>query len=183
LTVEVVVFPWNHQLGGRVVAEIPPHLHSALQGIVSEIFQAGVKAGAEQMRSAILQAAQAPMERSEAVPKRAASESYQHTQPEGSRAPRGSVRRAITAALKAYSSLGELEVGRKAAEIDPSVSPRSVGGELRRMRDRLYRFDRGQWFLIAQESGKEAAGPQNDPADLLNQTDTGVPYAETPIAA
>jgi len=162
---------------------IPPHLHSALQGIVSEIFQAGVKAGAEQMRVAILQAAQAPIAPSEVTSNRRAIESSRRVQPEGVRAPRGSVRRAITAALTAHLSLGELEVGRIAAEIDPSVSPRSVGGELRRMKDRLYRFDRGQWFLIAQSGEKEAAGPLYDPADLLNQADTGVPNSEAPIAA
>ena len=162
---------------------IPPHLHSALQGIVSEIFQAGVKAGAEQMRAAILQAAQAPMDRSESVPGPGVAANPKQGQPDGTRAPRGSVRRAIIAALKAHSSLGELEVGRKAAEIDPSVSPRSVGGELRRMRDSLYRFDKGYWFLITQEGEKETAGSPDDPADLLNQATTGVPYAEAPIAA
>lgn len=165
------------------MTEIPPRLISALQGIMSEIFQAGVKAGSEQMRAAILQAAQAPFGEPSDIAQESNIEAVRPGHSASSRAPRGSVRRAITAALQAHSSLGELELGQTAARVDPSVSPRSVGGELRRMKDRLYRFDRGQWFLITREGEKEAAGPTSDPADLLNQTTTGVPDAEAPIAA
>ena len=85
--------------------------------------------------------------------------------------------------LTAHASLTEADLGTKVAELDPNVSPRSMGGELRRMRNRLYRFEGGQWFLIAHDGKKEAAGPKDDPADLLNQTTKGIPNAEAPIAA
>lgn len=165
------------------MTDIPQHLIDALQGIVSEIFQAGVRVGSEQMRVAILHAAQAPWGEPSNTAQESNAEAVHTSHSPLSRAPRGSVRRAVTAALQAHSSLGELELGQAAARMDPSVSPRSVGGELRRMKDRLYRFDRGQWFLTARESEKEAAGSSLDPADLLNQTTKGVPDAETPIAA
>ena len=85
--------------------------------------------------------------------------------------------------LTTHPKLTEADLGMKVADLDPNVSPRSMGGELRRMRNRLYRFEGGQWFLIAQDGEREAAGPKNDPADLLSQTTKGVPDAEAPIAA
>lgn len=168
------------------MTEIPPQLLAALQGIASELFQAGVKVGAEQMRAAILDLASTPFgdavhsrehvsqsERREMARERRASTNTV-------RAPRGSVRTAVRAALQATPGLNEFDLGQAAERIDPSVSPRSIGGELRRMRDRLYRIDGGRWFLIAQEGEKEAAGRVSEPADLLNRTAEGVPNG-TPV--
>lgn len=172
----------KESLGG-IMTEVPSHFVNALQSIASEIFQAGVKLGSEQMRAAILKAAQTPFTAHDdfAGQGSVAIEGGRHSEP--LRARRGAVRDAITQALRLHTGLGELELGQAVAGIDPSVSPRSVGGELRRMRNRLYRLDRGLWFLIAQESEKEAAGSKDDPADLLNQTTKGDSDAETPIAA
>lgn len=82
------------------------------------------------------------------------------------------MRRAITLALQANPGLTELELGENVSRIDPSVSARSVGGEVRRMRDRLYRNDGGRWFLIAQVGEKETAGAEA-PAGSLHADEGG----------
>lgn len=166
-------------------ASRPEHL-VRLRELLDEVFSSGYEAGSEAMRVAILTAAQAPTP-SVSGPVQVSGNLTSHStmvaRSSSSRAPHGSVRKAIMRVLTTYPKLTEADLGIKVAELDPNVSPRSMGGELRRMRNRLYRFEGGHWFLIAQKGEKETAGPKDDPADLLNQTTKGVPDAEAPIAA
>ena len=169
-----------------MAAAIRPEHLTRLRELLEDVFKSGYEAGSEDMRIAILAAAQAPT--APAVPStqigaQLHAQSKMTARASSSRAPHGSVRRAIMRVLTAHTSLAEADLGTKVSELDPNVSPRSMGGELRRMRNRLYRVEGGQWFLIAQESKKETAGPSDGPADLLNQTTKGVPNAEAPIAA
>ena len=157
---------------------IRPDLLTRLREILDEIAKDAYEAGRGDMRAAILSAAQAPEVSQHPVPPRTST-----ARPSVDRAPRGSVRAAIRHVLSQQPGLTEMELGAAVSAYDPNVSARSMGGELRRRRDSLYRSDGGKWFLIARESGKEAAGSRSDPADLLNQATTGVPYAEAPIAA
>lgn len=163
----------------------PEHL-VRLRELLDEVFSSGYEVGSEDMRIAILAAAQAPTVKTAPSTEGGAqlnAYSAITARASSSRAPHGSVRRAIMRVLTAHPKLSEADLGMKVAELDPNVSPRSMGGELRRMRNRLYRFEGGQWFLIAQKGEKEAAGPKDGPADSLNQTTEGVPNAEAPIAA
>lgn len=157
---------------------IRPDLLTRLREILDEVAKDAYETGRDDMRAAILSAAQAPAVSQRPVPTRAST-----GRPSVDRAPRGSVRAAIQHVLSHQPGLTEMELGAAVSAYDPNVSARSMGGELRRRRGSLYRSDGGKWFLIARESGKEAAGSRNDPADLLNQATTGVPYAEAPIAA
>lgn len=165
---------------------IRPEYLVRLRELLDEVFSSGYEAGSEDMRAAILAAAQAPTPSVSGTFQANADLSARSTlvaRPVSSRAPHGSVRKAIMRVLTTHPKLTEADLGIKVAELDPNVSPRSMGGELRRMRNRLYRFEGGHWFLIAQEGKKETAGPNDGPADLLNQTTKGVPNAEAPIAA
>lgn len=145
---------------------------------MDDVAKAAYESGREDMRVAILTAAQTPSTVEISTAHRTVT-----VKRSSDRAPRGSVRAAIQHVLTQHPGISELDLGERVSAYDPNVSARSMGGELRRRRGDLYRSDGGKWFLIARESGKEAAGPRSDPADLLNPTDTGVPYAETPIAA
>ena len=157
---------------------IRPDLLTHLRAILDEVAKDAYESGREDMRAAILSAAQAP-----GVSQRPAPTRTSTVRPSVDRAPRGSVRAAIRHVLSHQPGLTEMELGAAVSAYDPNVSARSMGGELRRRRGSLYRSDGGKWFLIARESGKGSAGPQSDPADLLDQATTGVPYAEAPIAA
>lgn len=157
---------------------IRPDLQTRFRELLDDVARAAYETGREDMRVAILNAAQTPAPAQPSTAHRAVA--LKHSQ---NRAPRGSVRAAIRHVLSQQPGLTEMELGAAVSAHDPNVSARSMGGELRRYRDSLYRSVGGKWFLTAREGGKEAAGPQRDPADLLNQTDTGVPYAEAPIAA
>lgn len=157
---------------------IRPDLLARLREVMDDIAKASYEAGREDMRVAILSAAQAPAASQRSAPARSPT-----VRTSSDRAPRGSVRAAIRHVLSHQPGLTELELGKEVSAYDPNVSARSMGGELRRRRGSLYRSDGGKWFLIARESVKGSAGPQSDPADLLNQATIGVPYAEAPIAA
>ena len=125
-------------------------------------YERGVQDGSEAMRNAILTAAQAPVA---AIPLAANLSGKSHLSADltisrtpSARAPRGSVRAAISAILREHpEGLAEFDLGQAASQRDPDVSPRSMGGELRRMRDKLYRFAGGRWFLIAPLSETETA--------------------------
>lgn len=157
---------------------IRPDLLARLREVLDDVAKAAYESGREDMRVAILNAAQTPSPVQISTAHRTVT-----VKRSNDRAPRGSVRAAIKYVLTRQPGLSELELGGRVSAYDPKVSARSMGGELRRRRGSLYRSDGGKWFLIARESGKEAAGPQSDPADLLNQADTGVPDVEAPIAA
>ncbi len=157
---------------------IRPELLARLHDLVFEVAKAAYEEGRKDMRLAILDAVQTP-----AVPQISSSHRSVAVRPSTERAPRGSVRSAINHVLSQHPGLTEQELGQRVSQFDPNVSARSMGGELRRRRGSLYRSDAGKWFLLARESGQGSAGPQSDPADLLNQAATGVPDAETPIAA
>ena len=157
---------------------IRPDLQTRFRELLDDVAKAAYESGREDMRVAILNAAQTP-----APVQISTSHRTVVVKQSRDRAPRGSVRAAIRHVLTHQPGLTELELGAAVSAYDPNVSARSMGGELRRFRDSLYRSDGGRWFLIAREGGKETAGSQSDPADLLNQTNTGVPDAETSIAA
>jgi hypothetical protein len=132
-----------------------------MRALLEQAFEAGRAAGNQETLRAILAAAQAPIVGSQVrvhdlVP-RSESES-------GSRARRGSVRKAIAEILAAHPGLTTAEIEGRAARMDTAISPRSVGGELRRQRNKLYRQDGARWFLA--ERGSAPTGTAG--AELLS---------------
>lgn len=77
------------------------------------------------------------------------------------RGPRGALEHAIKAALLERPGATESEIMEAMTRIDPRVSPRSVGGQLRRFRNQRYRQEGRRWFLMATEpeGTVEAATP------------------------
>ena len=160
--------------------KLPSIIQQAALAALEDAYQAGRRDGAEEMRLLILHAAQAPMNVQGDLPIYSKAELPVKT---GPRAVHGSVRRAIQAALSANPGLTEQDLGDAASKHDSSVSSRSIGGELRRMRDRLYRFDGRKWFLIAQPGEKETAEASEAPAVDLPQDTEGATEVEPPLAA
>lgn len=86
------------------------------------------------------------------------------------RAPRGSVGTALEIVLKAKPGSAITEIEAEAVRLNPEISTKSVGNELRRMEGKKYRRDRPggyQWFLI------------EDREDEGSPTATGSPSSST----
>ena len=145
-----------------------------MRDVLEDAFQAGLSLGRAQMRNAILAAANA----SEPMPSMTGDEysalkAHSHREQEAlnPRAPRGAVRSSIVAALSAKPGSTERELAQAMERIDPTVSGRSAGGELRRLKGRLYRQDGGRWFLMG-----EAVQTQMETAETQN---SAVPQPQT----
>lgn len=150
-------------------------LYADLRDIIDRAYAVGFQAGCVATRDRIMQAVQQPMAESSSVaespmaPRASATESHDDGT---SRAPRGALRAAIQEVLRrrpgAYENFLQTEVPR----IDPRVSGKSVGGELRRMKGNLYRQDGYKWFNI------ETPATQASP-DFGGQTGADTPAADT----
>ena len=150
----------------------------------------GFDIGRATMREAILKAAETPVDPglSENMDMECPEEVKVRPATNGNRARRGSVRNAITQALTAHPGATEKEIAILMEQVDPEVSGRSAGGELRRMKGKHYRQVGSQWFLLGDASvhggffgQKETAEPQG-PA-VPQPTTTEEPDAPAPIAA
>lgn len=51
--------------------------------------------------------------------------------------------------LRAHEGLTVYEIEEAVVQMDPQISPRSVGGELRRMKGKIYRQEGKRWFATA----------------------------------
>lgn len=143
----------------------------ALKAQLEAAYQRGFAAGAEEMRSRILQVAQVPQVESRG--RSALADMYAHPSPNqtpnlgdilgemnAKRAPRGSVGRMINRILAEHpEGLLIAEVEGLAPRYDADVAIKSIGNELRRFEGERYRRDeRGKWFLISGNAEKETAG-------------------------
>lgn len=135
--------------------QIIAKMHALLQ----EAYEAGRRDGGTAMRDAILKAAEAPVSKP-SQPKLALDDARNPA----ARAPRGSLPKVMARALTANPGATENELQAAIANIDPRISPRSVGGQLRRFRGKFYRQEGRRWFLMAQAS----AGSISEPADNPN---------------
>jgi hypothetical protein len=143
----------------------------ALKAQLEAAYQRGFAAGAEDMRSRILQVAQTPQiashppnwldhifdDQQTASPRKLADPTVE---PTAKRAPRGSVGRMINQILAEHpEGLITAEVEGLAPKYDAEVAIKSIGNELRRFEGERYRRDeRGKWFLISGNAEKETAG-------------------------
>ena len=148
-------------------SRIPEELNSQLLAALQDAYEAGRRDGAAEMRAAILRAAQMPMDDGPSASSDA--EDKNANGGETKRAPHGAVRRAIIRALTEKPGQIEQQLGPHVERLDPAVSGKSGGGELRRMRGRLYRMDGGRWFLIA--SGEKDA-PEPSASDGPGESET-----------
>jgi 3,4-dihydroxy-2-butanone 4-phosphate synthase len=138
---------------------LDPELLRRLEAFAREIYEAGRRDGSAEMRAALLKlvgADPAAVARATAPPTNVRDDEAA----EATRAPRGALERAVKQALTERQGQTEQELVEAVAVIDPQVSPRSIGGQLRRFRDTRYRQEGRRWFLMADEPGDQAkAGP------------------------
>jgi hypothetical protein len=84
------------------------------------------------------------------------------------RVARGTVRPLVELVLSDQPGLRVNEVQAGAVLLDPTISPTSVGNELRRLEGQRYRREGKRWFLIGDtEKGKAEDRALTDGADLL----------------
>jgi hypothetical protein len=77
------------------------------------------------------------------------------------RAPRGAVGRALEQVLTESPGLTITEIEARAVALDPEISAKSVGNDLRRLEGKRYRRDRPKgyrWYLIGAAGQDETAG-------------------------
>ncbi len=134
-------------------------LAQKIQALMREVYEAGVRDGGAAMRDAILKAAAAPVPHKPhpSAPTVNAAEA-------GSRAPRGLLPQVMAQAMASGEGMTEQEIVDAVVAIDQRVSPRSIGGQLRRFRGTIYRQEGRRWFLL---EGKSAGAASATPADLI----------------
>lgn len=186
-----------------LLSSLPPGVRAnvgeavhGLQQAIATAYVAGRKEGIEigraSMREAIMKAAQAPIE-SSAMERQLWTTLHSKSTLEAEivveRAPRGAVRDTIVAALKARPGLTEKQLAAEMERINPLVSGRSAGGELRRLRGRIYRHEGGRWFLMKEHTRQaempvisETAEPQGSAVKLNQTTLENSDASETAIA-
>jgi hypothetical protein len=139
---------------------VDPLLTQKIQALMQEVYEAGRRDGGAAMRDAILKAAEVPVLRTPQPPRPVSV----NGQKAGTRAPRGLLPRVIAQAMAGGQGMTEQQIVDAVVAIDQRVSPRSIGGQLRRFRDKVYRQEGRRWFLF---EGKAAGRASASPADLL----------------
>lgn len=125
-----------------------PQLKARWDSLALEIYEAGKRDGSAEMRKALLKLVGA--ETSPGEPFRAQAP-FPEKDASSSRAPRGALRDAIERALRESPGQTEQELQAHVGQLDPRVSPRSVGGELRRLKGDRYRQEGRKWFLLTED--------------------------------
>lgn len=111
-----------------------PTLAQKIQALMREVYEAGRRDGGAAMRDAILKAAAVPvLHKSHSM-----DPTVNATEP-GARAPRGLLPQVMAKAMASGEGMTEQEIVDAVAAIDQRVSPRSIGGQLRRFRGTIYR--------------------------------------------
>ncbi len=139
--------------------DVDPVLAQKIQALMQEVYEAGRRDGGAAMRDAILKAATVPVPRN--APAHPPASKNTET---GARAPRGLLPQVMAQAMASGEGMTEQEIMNAVADIDQRVSPRSIGGQLRRFRDTIYRQEGRRWFLLG---GKLAGAASANPADRL----------------
>lgn len=122
-----------------------------VMGLLNKAYQAGYADGQAALRESVLKATGATAHVPTAKIKGSMpSSQYIIVEPKDSlKAPKGRVGEVIHEVLASHPGLPIVEIEQRALEIDPRISPKSVGNELRRLKGQKYRQGEGkQWFLI-----------------------------------
>lgn len=120
----------------------------AIKKAIGLAYQRGFEDGSAATRAAIFEAVRFPEVASGVSNVRMAGPNQSLTAIRD-RAPRGDVRRTIVEALKNHpEGMNERALASEMERLNPAVSGRSAGGELRRKLGRLYVQRDGKWFLV-----------------------------------
>jgi hypothetical protein len=139
-------------------------LQTLVANAIGELCRRRFEAGRQAMRDSILRAAEAPSPAPASTPQR----SLNLEMAPGSgrsifrRAPRGSVGQAVDDVLRAEPGLSIIDIESRVEKLNPEISIKSVGNELRRLEGKKYKRDRPggyQWFLVNDREGGETGAP------------------------
>lgn len=126
---------------------------AAVLETLNAAFQAGYEQGRADLHDAIMRAVEANK-----APGKTSANAVVPGGTINARAPRGAVRQAIVAALSSHpEGLTERQLAIEMRIVDPKVSGRSAGGELRRRLGRLYDRSGDKWFLTARDRTRDYA--------------------------
>jgi hypothetical protein len=165
-------------------------LREVLRPVLTDAFQQGVTVGFAMSRESGLRGIEAG-ERAVQRALTAATGEANHPNLSPRRARRrprqrvssGTVRPIVELILSDQPGLRVAEVQAKAAELDDSISPTSIGNELRRHLNKFYRREGKRWFLIGeteQGSGLARLSPVPDPS--VGGAGTGAPATAPPAS-
>jgi hypothetical protein len=152
-------------------------VRDVVRPFVEDAFRKGVRAGINLSRESTIRGydvvergvekmlGSAP--RRDEAEHRSESASSRHAQRRRRRVARGTVRPLVELVLSDRPGLRVNEVQAGAVLLDPTISPTSVGNELRRLEGQRYRREGKRWFLIG-DTGKRKAEDRSlaDGADL-----------------
>lgn len=143
---------------------------------------AAFSAGGEAMRQSILRAAQGPVSSPQVgdnalqrIPDPHNPSGFVTVTPAPRRAPRGSVATAIDNVLTVQPGLSITEIETEVAKLNPEISNKSVGNELRRMERKKYIRDRAggyRWFLMGSQGNGNALQATEHPSSSTPEQDS-----------
>jgi len=150
-------------------------VYADVRDLIDRAYAAGFEAGCIATRDRIMQAVQQPMSgnsRFTDAPQATRVTEVEPTDQGLGRAPRGALRSTIQEVLRRRPGSLEKFLQTEVPRIDPRVSGKSIGGELRRMKDTLYRQDGYRWFNIEPSSSQTST-------NFGGQTGADTPAADT----
>lgn len=155
-------------------------LRAEMASEIEAAYNRGFAAGADDMRTRILSAAQSPLapppppEDTPVAPSSTVTASGfpTHSKPVRrsiDRAPRGAVTHMLDRLLRDHPGLTIVEVEGLAGQYDPNIALKSIGNTLRRYEgDKYKRDERSRWFLIGGDAEKETAAGSSPAADVFS---------------
>ena len=166
----------------KAIDSLIAQLRAEMASEIEAAYTRGFAAGADDMRTRILSAAQSPLAPALVQPPEdtpvappstvTASGFVIHPKPVRrpvERAPRGAVTHMLDRVLHDHPGLTIVEVEALADQYDPTIALKSIGNTLRRYEGDKYRRDeRSRWFLISGDAEKETAAGSSPAADVFS---------------
>jgi hypothetical protein len=136
------------KLTDTIQVSVAKHLASVLPKVIGEAFDAGGMEYAAALQRAMGAIAIPNIALPEPRPAAIQEGSLGETSKDG-RAPRGSVRKAVVAAISPHpQGVPAVELVARALEIDPSISTGGIYNELNRQKGKIYVNEDGRWRLV-----------------------------------
>ena len=155
------------------------------QNVLVQAYKRGVKDGIAWAREKLLNSLADPDEGDEAIE---AAGTVSMESPSIAKAPadvlpRGTVRPIVRQVLTEHPGSTIADAQRFVARIDSRISPLSVGNELRRNKDKLYRKRARRWYLIKEAENETAGNALRATPAASPNLNQGDPYETAPLAA
>lgn len=125
--------------------------------VLNEAYRKGVSDGGSAAVNAIVNAAASATGFSHEYEKKL-NQTLAVDKSRNSRAPRGLLQKVVAEVLREEAGLSGFTIAERAVKLDPRISERSVGGELRRNNGIFYRKEGRGWHLIDHSSGTGIGG-------------------------